>query len=81
MARIDSDRFKPYVNAAKEARKTWVAANQALLAVDRYNRIAWAQALEHNRQALNEYNSKAREVTTLMQLLLEQAEYYAAQPG
>ncbi|MHC8403406.1 hypothetical protein ACYZTX_29255 [Pseudomonas sp. MDT1-17] len=81
MAMIDSDRFKYYLYAAKYARPAWVATNYALLAVDRYDRAAWAQAQEHNQQALNAYNSKARDVTTVMQLLLEQAEQHGAQPG
>ncbi|MHC8403361.1 hypothetical protein ACYZTX_29000 [Pseudomonas sp. MDT1-17] len=81
MPMIDSERFKHHLITAKDARAAWVAATNALLAVDRYDRLAWAKAQKHNEQMLNAYNSKARDVTTVMQLLLEQAEYYGPSLG
>lgn len=81
MVMINSDRFRHYLTAAKDARTAWVATSYALLAVNRYDRVAWAQAQAHNQQALNAYNRKARDVTTVLQLLLEQAECYGAQPA
>ncbi|MHC8403384.1 hypothetical protein ACYZTX_29130 [Pseudomonas sp. MDT1-17] len=43
MPMIDSERFKHHLITAKDARAAWVAATNALLAVDRYDRVAWAE--------------------------------------
>ncbi|MFL1552092.1 hypothetical protein ACI77I_23880 [Pseudomonas sp. D47] len=77
MAMIDSDRLKFFLGAAQDAKATWVAAGKVLVGVDRYDRAAWEQAQLQVEQALNVYNSKARDVTTLVMLLIEQAEYEA----
>ena len=60
MVMIDSDRLKFFLGAAQDAKVAWVAAGEALL---------------HSEQALNLYNSKARDVTTLVMLLIKQAKY------
>ncbi|CAI8759747.1 hypothetical protein EMIT0P265_190012 [Pseudomonas zeae] len=45
-----------------------------MLATDRHDRCAWAQAEEEAEQAFSAYNDKARDVATVVQLLVAQAE-------
>jgi hypothetical protein len=76
---INSNRLKLFLDAAQHAKSAWIETGLVLASVDRYDRAAWAQALESNQQALDAYNSSARSVTTVMQLLVEQAEYESEQ--
>jgi hypothetical protein len=74
MALIDSNRLTFFLGAAHQAKSAWEVANGQLLAADRHDPCAWAQAQYKADQAFSCYNSATRDVTTVVQLLIERAE-------
>lgn len=74
MALINSKRLSFFLGCAQLAKSAWETAQASLQATDRHDRTGWAQAAEQAEQALGLYNHKARDVTTVVQLLIAQAE-------